>query len=390
MAALKTPTGLWIKLNYRKNIGTITMSSNKNLGVEFVGCNLKYGKDSPAFEKDPSTIHSHTPRPIKINGKSTKVIDMHAHCQVSAVRDLVHGRPELEGFDPYALAAMTRVENLQTRIEEMDRMGIDMQVLSIGLEQYYFWADRELATKVVKMQNEMLSQICAEHPDRFVPLGAVSLQHPDLAVKQLEYAVKNLGHRGCMIAGSVLGKELADAEFEKFWAKAEELDVVVFIHPRRFVEGETRLQGRGFLINIIGQPLETTVALSHLIYEGTLDRYPGLKIVAAHGGGYLPSYIGRSDHGHTSDDRGARGLEKKKPSEYLKQIYYDTLVYNTENLAHLIREVGVSQLVIGTDHPWGMTNLNPVAHLLSVPGLSEDDIEDILCKTAKKLFKIDG
>ena len=133
---------------------------------------------------------------------------------------------------------------------------------------------------------------------------------------------------------------------------------------------------------------DTTVALAHLIYEGTLDKFPGLKIVGAHGGGYLASYIGRFDHGHTSGDRGGRGAEKKAPSEYLKQIYFDRLVYGTENLHHLIRECGVDQLVLGTDYPAGMNNLNPIAHLLSVEGLSDDDIEAILSGTVKKLLKL--
>ena len=139
---------------------------------------------------------------------------------------------------------------------------------------------------------------------------------------------------------------------------------------------------------MIGNPLETTTALAHLVYEGTLDRFPGLKIAAAHGGGYFASYIGRFNHGHNSADRGGRGVEKKKPSEYLKMLYFDTLVYGTQNLAHLIEEVGVEQLMLGTDHDFGMTNRNPVAHLLSVKGLSEADIESILNGTAKKLFKI--
>ena len=164
----------------------------------------------------------------------------------------------------------------------------------------------------------------------------------------------------------------------------------MFLHPRGFAQSESRLEGRGYLTNVIGNPLETTVALAHLIYEGTLDRFPGLKIVAAHGGGYLPSYIGRFDHGHIGNDRGGRGAEAKVPSDYLKQLYFDTLVFRTENLAHLIEECGASQLVLGTDHPFGMMNLNPIAHLLSVPGLSDADIEAILNGTISKLLKLEA
>jgi aminocarboxymuconate-semialdehyde decarboxylase len=238
------------------------------------------------------------------------------------------------------------------------------------------------------VQNEKLAEVCAAHPDRFVPIGAVALQHPDLAASQLEYAVKELGHRGVMTTGSIDGVELADPELHPFWAMAEKLDVVVFIHPDGFAEGESRFKGNGRLGNIIGNPLETTVALSHLIFEGTLDRYPGLKLVAAHGGGYLPAYIGRSDHCHSSDDRGCRGAEQKSPSEYLKHIYFDSLVYRTRNLENLIDEAGVSQIVLGTDYPYGMQNRNAVAHILSVPNLTDEQREAILGGTLARLLKL--
>lgn len=356
--------------------------------VGFSGCDLHYAADKPAFDHDPSTTQSETPRPVSINGRRSLVIDMHAHCQLSNVWPLVEGREELDGENPYE-GQLKKTEDINVRISQMDSMGTDLEVLSIGSEQHFPWAEYELAEEIAALQNETLSEVCAAHPDRFVPLGVVSLQHPHLAARQLEHSVKNLGHRGCMIIASILGQELSDSKFHPFWAKAEELDVVVFIHPRVPVSATPRLHGRGFLTNIIGNPLETATALAHLIYEGTLDRFPGLKIAAAHGGGYLPSYIGRFDHGHDSDDRGGRGLEQKKPSEYLKMLYFDTLVYGTQNLAHLIEEVGAGQLMFGTDHDFGMTNRNAVAHLLSVEGLSEDDIEAILNGNAKRLFGID-
>jgi aminocarboxymuconate-semialdehyde decarboxylase len=364
------------------------MSDSPLDNVEFVGCDLHYHADKPAFCRNPSTLESETPRPVSVNGKRMTVIDMHAHCQLSNVWPLVEGREELRGGNPYE-GQLKEVEHIPTRLQHMDAMGTDIEVLSVGTEQHFPWAEYELAEEIAKLQNETLTEVCAAHPDRFVPLGVVSLQHPALAASQLENSVKELGHRGCMITGNILGQELSNSKFHPFWAKAEELDVVVFIHPRVWRDANPRLMGRGFLSNMIGNPLETTTALAHLIYEGTLDRFPGLKIAAAHGGGYLASYIGRFDHGHNSADRGGRGLEQKKPSEYLKMLYFDTLVYGTQNLAHLIEEVGVSQLMLGTDHDFGMTNRNAVAHLLSVEGLSEADIESILNGTAKRLFRID-
>ena len=359
----------------------------KNDNVEFVGCDLHYHVDKPGFDKDPSTLESQTPRTVSINGKHQMVIYMHAHCQLSNIWPLIEGREELGGANPFE-SQLKETENIDVRLAHMDAMGTDMEVLSIGTEQHFPWAEYELAEQVAKLQNETLTEVCADHPGRFVPLGVVSLQHPKLAASQLEQSVKKLGHRGCMITCSIIGQELSDSKFHPFWAKAEELGCVVFMHPKVSRTANARLQGRGFLTNMIGNPLETTTALTHLIYEGTLDHFPKVKIAAAHGGGFLPSYIGRYDHGHNSADRGGRGLEKKKPSEYLKMLYFDTLVYSTQNLAHLIEEVGVNQLMLGTDHDFGMTNRNPVAHLLNVKGLSEADIESILSGKAKELFKI--
>ena len=359
----------------------------KKNNLSFTGCDLHYHSETPGFENNPSTIKSETPRPVSVNGKRMPVIDMHAHCQLSNIWPMVEGREELEGENPYE-GQLKKTEDISVRLKQMDQMGTDVEVLSIGTEQHFPWADYELARDVAILQNEGLTEVCSANSDRFVPLGVVSLQHPHLAAEQLEHSVKQLGHRGCMITGNIMGQELSDTKFHPFWQKAEELDIVVFIHPRSPKSGQPRLQGRGFLTNMIGNPLETATALAHLIYEGTLDKFPGVKIASAHGGGYLPSYIGRFDHGHNSADRGGRGLEQKKPSEYIKNLYFDTLVYGTQNLEHLIKEVGVSQLMLGTDHDFGMTNRNPIAHILSVKGLQEEEIESMLYGTAQKLFKI--
>lgn len=360
-------------------------------GIVFVGCSAV--DDAPAEEmiaaRDPDTLQSDFPRPVVVNGKRMRTVDIHCHTEVIDVWPLIEGHEALGGNNPYGPNPLSRASDVSVRLAAMDATGIDVQALSISVGQYYHWADRDLAAKIIRVQNEKLAEVSAAHPDRFVPIGAVALQHPDLAAAQLEHAVRELGHRGVMITGSIDGAELSDPRFHPFWAMAEALDVVVFIHPRGFPEGAARLQGNGRLGNIIGNPLETTIALSHLIFEGTLDRYPGVKIIAAHGGGFLPSYIGRSDHCHSSDDRGCRGNEKKKPSDYLGQIYFDSLVYRTQNLRHLIDEAGVSQVVLGTDYPYGMENRNGIAHILSVPGLTDDERQAILGGTLARLLKLD-
>ena len=172
------------------------------------------------------------------------------------------------------------------RIKAIDEQGIDTEALSID-PVFWYKAEPDLAAQVIKLQNEKLAEICAAQPDRFVGVASVALQHADLAAAQLENAVKQLGLRGALVGGSVNGAELSDPKFHPFWAKAEELGVLIFIHPQGTAEltASGRLKGNGVLENVIGNPLETTIALSHLIFEGTLDSFPGLKICAAHAGG---------------------------------------------------------------------------------------------------------
>jgi aminocarboxymuconate-semialdehyde decarboxylase len=182
--------------------------------------------------------------------------------------------------------------------------------------------------------------------------------------------------------------ELADPKFHPIWAKAEELGCLVFIHPVGTKELEPRLRGNGGLTNTIGNPLETTLALSHLIYEGTLDRFPGLKICAAHGGGYLPFYAPRSDAiCVTFPDRCSSVALKKKPTEYLKQLYYDSIVFTPQALKALIAEVGVERIMMGTDYPFPWTSTS-VDHILNTPGLSDADKSAMLGNTAAKLLGI--
>ena len=187
----------------------------------------------------------------------------------------------------------------------MDEQGIDVEALSIN--PFWYQAERDLAAQVVKIQNEKLAELCAAHPDRFVAFASVALQYPDLAVQQLEHASRSSGCAAPRSARASPATSSPIRSFHPFWAKAEELGVLIFIHPQRHARARARLKGNGWLDNVIGNPLDTTIALSHLIFEGTLDRFPGLKICAAHGGGYLPSYAPRSDHGCRTFPNAATG-----------------------------------------------------------------------------------
>ena len=231
--------------------------------------------------------HAHAERrKVVVGGTRVTTVDVHAHCAVPAAMAVVGQENRVPALG---------MEDTTARIAAMDAQGIDVAALSIN--PFWYDADRDAAAELVRIQNETMVEFCSADPDRFVAFATAALQHPELAVEQIEYAAKVLGYRGVGVGGSVAGAELADQRFHPFWAKCEELDLLVFLHPQgtRELEASGRLGGSGLLTNTIGNPLETTIALSHLIFEGTLDRFPGLKICAAHGGGYLPSYANRSD-----------------------------------------------------------------------------------------------
>ena len=350
----------------------IEESAGVMAGIAFVGCRLASAAPAAA-QAQPRR------REVVVNGRRVKTVDVHAHCGVPEAMALMNLKVAPE------LLLMAKASD---RIRAMDEQGIDVEALSINA--YWYKADRDVARQLIRIQNEKLAEACAANPDRFVAFASVALQHPDLAAEQLEEGVKKFGLRGTAIGGSVNGEELANPKFHPFWAKAEQLGVLVFIHPQATgapTELESRLKGNGGLGNVIGNPLETTIALSHLIFEGTLDQFPGLKICSAHGGGYLPSYAARSDAGCvTFPDRCARPL-RKKPTEYLRQLYFDSLVFTPEALRHLVAETGSGQIVMGTDYPFPWTKTS-VDHILGTPGLTDDERVAMLGATAAKLLGI--
>jgi aminocarboxymuconate-semialdehyde decarboxylase len=356
--------------------------SNGIAGIGFVGCVLSPASAEGGPSSGPAPHDHGRRREVVVNGTRVKTVDVHAHCVVPeamAVLDRQNARPDLLMTDTSA------------RIAAMDEQGLDVAALSIN--PYWYHAERDAAAELIRIQNEALAGICAATPDRFVAFATMALQHPDLAVEQIRHAVKTLGFRGVGVGCSVEGEELADPKFHSVWAVCEELDLLVFMHPQgtKQLEPSGRLSGSGLLTNTIGNPLETTIALSHLIFEGTLDRFPGLKICAAHGGGYLPSYANRSDAVcRTFPDR-VGPLPKKAPTAYLKdgQLYFDSIVFTPEALRHLIAETGPDKIMIGTDYPFGWTSTE-VDLVLNTPGLTDDDRIAILGGTAARLLGLEG
>src|SRR5438874_572266 len=348
-------------------------------GIVFTGCEITAG-ESAVVGGGSSAPHAHGRREVVVAGKRVKTVDVHAHCVVPDAAKVINHPLEAPGL---------LWSNVGDRLAEMDRSGVDVEALSIN--PFWYRAERDAAAELIRLNNEALAQFCAGHPDRFVAFATASIQHPDLAAQQVEHAVKNLGFRGVGVAGSVAGEELANPKFHPFWAKCEELGVLVFMHPlgTRELEPSGRLAGSGLLTNTIGNPLETTIALSHLIFEGTLDRFPGLKICAAHGGGFLPSYANRSDAVCRTFPNRVGPLPKKNPTAYLKdgQLYFDTIVFTPEALRHLIAETGPGQIMIGTDYPFPWTSTE-VDLVLGTPGLSDDERIAILGGTAARLLGI--
>jgi aminocarboxymuconate-semialdehyde decarboxylase len=326
-------------------------------------------------------------RKVTVGGKRVRTVDVHCHTAIPAVGPLVEGTP-LERRAKQQLTVAGNNPTLENRLATMDAQGIDIEAMSIN--EWWYAADRDLARKVCEVQNEKLMALCKQEPDRLVAFACVPLQHPDLAAEMLEVAMKQQGLRGAGIGGNVGGVELSNPKFDVFWAKAQELDALLFMHPQdsEQVTGiAKRVEGYGALGNVIGNPLETTIALSHLIMDGTLDKFPNLRICGAHAGGYLPSYAGRLDHGCAVTNSCKGPGPKKRPSEYLKQLYVDTMVFTPEGLRHLAVEVGARHIMIGTDYgfPWVT---DPVGHVLGTPGLSDADKVAILGGTAAKLLRL--
>jgi aminocarboxymuconate-semialdehyde decarboxylase len=331
----------------------------------------------------------------------TRTYDLHAHCLVPSVQALV---AEQDGFRAeQALQArqmgaasmehtqglfptwMQRLTDLETRLALMDEMGIDVQVVSVSPTQYHYWAEPDLAEEIVRLANDGVAELVAHEPQRLQGLGTVALQHPQLAARQLEAAIAEQGLRGAVISSAIHGVDLSDPGFDPFWKTAERLGGVVFIHP--FGCSLNDRIDRWYLANIVGQPAETTVALSHLIFGGVLDRFPSLKVLAAHGGGYLPLYAGRSDHGYAV--RPESRTSARPPSEYLGRMWFDTVVHSPDVLRRLIDAVGASQVVLGTDYPFDMGVDDPLALLDVVPALTSDERDAIAGTNAAHLLGID-
>ncbi len=338
--------------------------------------------------------------PLRRPAAGPPAVDVHCHVLVPAVEERAAGHPgfaaaraaalhEIGGASAAYNAAMIddllpRLTDADQRLRDMDAMGVGIQVLSPSPTQYHAWAPPDLAVELVALQNEAIAALCARRPDRFVGLGAVALQHPDLAADQLRRGMVDYGFRGVEIPSRGGPLELSDHRLALFWAAAEEAGALLLLHAASSTLGE---RGTSFyLSNIVGQPLETTLALSHLMFGGVLDRFPDLKLCLVHGGGFLPHYVGRFDHGHRA--RPETGAMAQSPSAYLRRLHVETLLFEPADVARLVARFGIERVMVGTDYPFDMGHYDLHGLIAAVPGLDEGGRAAILSGNASRLLRL--
>jgi aminocarboxymuconate-semialdehyde decarboxylase len=337
---------------------------------------------------------------VKKKGRSLKV-DIHCHyLNTDVAAKVAHLNPAQH--DPLVKFSNTvtrevnakqmqdrapKLSSIEVRLKDMDRMGVDIQAVSPAPNQTYYWTDPGQGAELARAINERLAEIVAKWPDRFVALGTVPLQDPDMAVSELTHCVKKLGLRGVEINPHVNGMDLSDGRLhlDKFFAKVQELDVVIFMHPIGFTQGERLLDH--YFNNVIGNPLDTTVAASHLIFDGVMERHPKLKVVLPHAGGYLAHYWARMDHAWKARPD-CRTVIKRKPSAYLEKFYFDTITFDPGMLRHMVGRFGADHVLLGTDYPYDMGVEDPVGFIESGK-LSASDKSKIMGMNAARLLKID-
>jgi aminocarboxymuconate-semialdehyde decarboxylase len=357
-----------------------------------------------------AAIHPYGPTAARKHGTPGRelrprsaTIDIHAHVSLPAAADLVapyldmstiplafFSNPETNKVNQQQdIDRRSRLSGLEdglgARLRDLDNMGIDRQLVMPPPPQCYYTVPLEIAVKATRMVNDGIAEFMARAPDRFVALGGVPMQDGREAAVELERAMRQLGFKGAEVLTNVGGRELSDQAFAPFWAKAEQLGALVVIHPNGFTEAK-RLS-RFYFNNIVGNPLETALALHYLIFDGVLERYPNLKILAVHGGGYLGSYSGRIDHawGARPD---CRADLSQPPTHYLKKIFVDSVVFTGHQLEELVKVFGADHVVMGTDYPYDMAESDPIGHVESVQTFDPATVAAIVGGNAKRLLEI--
>ena len=324
-------------------------------------------------------VHAHVLLPSLQAGVEARVPELVA--EAAALELTRNGAESLSVSGPMVGARIPKLTDVSVRLAEMDAQGIDVQWVSASPNHFYPWAPEGVAVWAANEANRLVAEHVAQAPERLIGLGLVPLQHPERIVECLDDAVLGRGLAGVEISSFAGDVELSDERLEPFWARAAELGCVVFLHPFGCSLDE-RLD-RFYLANTVGQPAENAVALSHLIFAGVLDRHPNLKLVVAHGGGYLPFAIGRSDRAWKVRPEAQRCAHA--PSTYLSKMWFDTVVHDPAALRHLIEVAGATQVVLGSDFPFDMGLDDPVEFVRGA-GLGDEVRERVLSQNAQDLL----
>lgn len=325
-----------------------------------------------------------------------KRIDVHSHVIPETIVQAMREQPELyktviegEGHQRKFVRGKVSFDlipefyDADAKIESMDRKSIDISVISPGPQAFFYGLGADQALKTARIVNEGVAKMVAAHPARLRGMATLPMQHPDAAIDELERVVREYGFKAVEMGTAIGDTELADSRFRPVLRRIQELKVVVFAHPN--TQGSAGRLDCYYLTNLIGNPLDTTVMVGKLMFSGALDELKDIKILLAHGGGFLPYQIGRFEHGHkVRPDTSA--VTKSNPLEMLKRFYFDALTHSPQAIRHLIDTVGSEHVVIGTDSPFDMGEEQPVARLDAVPGLTEKEREDVCYRSALQLF----
>jgi aminocarboxymuconate-semialdehyde decarboxylase len=328
---------------------------------------------------------------------SVRVIDVHCHRECGTAAALVKPEADRQGRAPLQVGnQLTRevnrrqlddlrpkMESIEVRLADMDAMGIDVQLLSVSPYHLFHWVSGDLGVRAFQTINDDLAKVAADHPDRFIPLGAIPMQDPGEALVELRRCATDLGFRGIEMATHIEGAEITGDEYDAIWEEIEGRGTVVFLHPTGFTEPRRLVDH--YFVNTIGHPLEETICAGRLIFDGVMERYPGLKFVFAHGGGYLPMYAGRFDHAYKAREDVRAGLPRL-PSEYLSSFHFDTMVFEPDQIGFLVDKYGADHVLLGTDYPYDMGETDPLGLIDRVSGLSEEDRNLIVGGNAARLM----
>ncbi len=378
---------------------SLTRSAEKRAGASTLKAIEKAARTKTAAAKKAPVKRPASQQVVRNAKGKFKVVDIHCHYLNPEVnRKTAH--LNAAQYDPTVIFAneltnrtnvaqmrdrAPKLTGIDERLRDMDRMGVDIQAVCPAPYHYFYFTEPDYGAELAREVNEGIANLVSLHPDRFIGMGSVPLQNPKLAVRELEYAVKKLGLRGVEINTNVNGMNLTDPRLglEKFFAKANELGVVIFMHPLGYTQAD-RLTNHYFN-NVIGNPLDTTVALSHLIFDGVIERHPKIKFLAAHGGGFLAHYWARMDHAWRARPD-TRTVIKKRPSSYLEKVYFDSITFDPRMLKQLIDRYGANHVLLGTDYPYDMGEDHPRKLIAGVKDLTDLQRRQIEGLNARRLL----